>query len=204
VVVSRRVNSIVMLLTSILNRTSLLVFLCVALATMVPAQHRTRVRRSTPPSTPSQTDDILADAKKLTAAEKKYCLTILKALDGSDVIITTTNDPYRFKDSLKRVIPMTESADKQLHKGKVRDALTLTTLAYLDFGVLISLGATRHTQGTIELTDEQAESLGEMKRRYGNILSIGQAEDLLDPNNVAKLYRHAINLKEALYAALKS
>ena len=85
----------------------------------------------------------------------------------------------------------------------IRDALMLTTLAYLDFGVLVTLGATRHTQGKVEITDDQAENLGEMRRRYSKILNLRYNEDLLDSDNVGDLYKHAMKLKEGLYLALK-
>ena len=188
----------------LLLQVALIFLFCTVVSTTTLGQRKTkpqRPKKSKP--APSPANDVFADAKTLTAKEKEYVLKILKALDGSDAIFSTSLDPYRFKNSLERVIKMTEDADKELHKGMFRDALMLTTLAYLDFGVLVSLGATRHTQGKVEITDDQAENLGEMKRRYSEILNIQYNEDLLDEDNVAKLYRHAMKLKEGLYLALK-
>ena len=101
----------------LLLQIALIFLFCSVASTSTFGQRKTkpqRPKKSKP--APSPTNDVFADAKTLTAKEKEYVLKILKALDGSDAIFSTSLDPYRFKNSLERVIKMTEDADKELHK----------------------------------------------------------------------------------------
>ncbi len=186
-----------------MSRSSILLLLCFGPSVSTPAQSKARSRPAKSIGKSSPSSSLRADANTLTSEEREYCSKVLKALDGSDAIFVSGQDPSGFRDSLNRVKGMIDDIDEELHEGQIRAALVRTTRTYFDLGILVTLAAKRHKDGKVEIGDKRAADLGEMKRRYDKLLGNNLITDLLNPEYVAKIYEHGLKTKEDLYEALK-
>ena len=185
------------------RRTLIPLLLCSVPSVSTPAQRRISPRQAKTTGTSPAASGLRADANTLTGEEREYCSKILKALDGSDAIFVSGQDPSGFRESLDRVKGMIDDVDEELHEGQIRAALVRMTRTYFDLGVLATLAAKRHKDGRVEIGSKKAEDLGEMRRRYDRLLGDGLITDLLNPDNMAKIYEHGLKMKEELHEALK-
>jgi hypothetical protein len=144
---------------------------------------------------PTTRELLRREIRTLTTTQKEFYVFILQSLDAADTEFAVNRSAVIFFDNILETQNDWDKSKKKRPEGTLNDAFELLLLNYFDAGFLMRLGKMREDRGSLNLSKDQRIVLGEIHARYKLLLGLGELDDIISADIVARIWASAIELK---------
>jgi hypothetical protein len=166
---------------------------------------QSKVKKTKINKKPTLAQLMVSDVKKLTPIQKDIYLNTLKKLDGADTEFAINKNKQTYFLNIQKAQTYFLNNTEKLPHNTLAAGFGLLMLNYEDASVLFNLYSIKQSSenNSIEFTDEQTIQLGEIQKRYKDLLLISDMDGLLDPEIISTIYVSAMSLKKGMYSYLE-